>query len=312
MDKQIELLRAVRQALQSNDYARAIASLEEVVDLAESRGDISAKGRHLGNLALTYYRTGKHELALTYFEEALACARENKDRLTENGLLGNMGNILREVQRYDDAVRYLNDALLIAQELGDTRGRGIWLSNLGLVYDDLEQYEEARNLHEKSVTIARSLYDRPALALRLHNLGNSLTSLKQNEKAIAALKEALAIQRELGRIDAVAQHAQEIGDLYLILGRALLPDKSAYIHFNSALEHYSIGLKFRREIGDEHNEADILYSVGLILMDAQQTNDARQYLEQALTKFQSLGLEKRSQHAQQMLKKLSMNGNTTP
>ena len=97
MDKQIELLKAVREALQKNDFDGAIDNLEQVVAIARKSGDSGAVGRHLGNLALTYYRIGNPSKALHHFEEALKEARNNKDRMTENGLLGNMGYILREV-----------------------------------------------------------------------------------------------------------------------------------------------------------------------------------------------------------------------
>jgi tetratricopeptide (TPR) repeat protein len=104
MDKQIELLKAVREALQNHDYPRAVTSLEKVVEIAREKGDTGAVGRHLGNLALTHYRLGNPIKALKYFEEALEQARADNDRMTENGLLGNMGNILREVKRYDESL----------------------------------------------------------------------------------------------------------------------------------------------------------------------------------------------------------------
>ena len=117
MDKQIELLRDVRLALQSNDYAGAINSLEKVVELARENGDTGAESRHLGNLALTYYRLGNTKQSLDAFERALVCARQENDRMTENGILGNMGNVLRETKRFDDAIEHLNRALVLAQEL---------------------------------------------------------------------------------------------------------------------------------------------------------------------------------------------------
>ena len=193
LQEQVRLLREIRLALQENDFARAIGYLERIVEIAKERGDLSAAARHLGNLALTYYRAGQPDPALANFEEALVCAREENDRLTENGLLGNMGNILRELGRYDEAMRYLNEALLIAQEVGDKRGRGIWLTNLGLVHDDLEQPGVAFDMHQQAADIARQLFDQPNVALRLGHMGNSKVALGHYDASLQYFSEAADI-----------------------------------------------------------------------------------------------------------------------
>src|SRR5688500_14478275 len=104
MTDQIQLLRQVRLALQNDDFESAINALQQAAALAREAGDGAAEGRHLGNLALIYYRVQRPDKALQYFERALISAREDGDRLTEDGILGNMGNILREVGRHDDAI----------------------------------------------------------------------------------------------------------------------------------------------------------------------------------------------------------------
>ena len=54
--EQIRLLRDVRMALQKDDFPTAIKSLERAAELAGESGDVGMQGRHLGNLALLYYR----------------------------------------------------------------------------------------------------------------------------------------------------------------------------------------------------------------------------------------------------------------
>jgi len=120
--EQIRLLRDVRLALQKDDYPTAIASLEKAAQIAGESGDIGMEGRHLGNLALLYYRLKQPHKALEYFEQALALARKDEDRTTEGGLLGNVGNILREMGRHEEAYEYLSQALIIADEIDDRRG----------------------------------------------------------------------------------------------------------------------------------------------------------------------------------------------
>src|SRR5689334_16252949 len=89
MTDQVQLLRQVRLALQNDDFESAIDALQQAAALARESGDSAGEGRHLGNLALIYYRVQRPDKALHYFEHALASARADGDRLTEDGILGN-------------------------------------------------------------------------------------------------------------------------------------------------------------------------------------------------------------------------------
>ena len=70
-----QLLRTVRLALQQENYPEAINALEQAVALATEAGDHAAQARHLGNLALIYYRGGQPDAALAAFDQALTNAR---------------------------------------------------------------------------------------------------------------------------------------------------------------------------------------------------------------------------------------------
>lgn len=304
MDKQTELLRTVRTALMSDDFPTAIHSLEQVVVLAQERGDNGAAGRHLGNLALTYYRMDQPQKALDNFEQALNCARNEHDRMTENGLLGNMGNILREMGRLHEAEAHLNDALRIAQELGDTRGRGIWLSNLGLVYDDLKNYPEAIRLHRLSIKLARQINDIQATITRLGNLGNTYIEASNLTAALAAYTETLHLLQNMGRKHDIALRTSLIADIHAELGRELLPDDAAYTHFNKALDHYGHAMTGLREAGDLTNEADVVRSIGQVLADADQYEDAAQYFDVAEQMFEALGLKNQAARSHKTLTRI--------
>ncbi len=304
MDRQIELLKQVREALQQENFTAAIESLQEIVNVVRERGDIGATGRHLGNLALTYYRIGQPENALKSFEEALVCARDDGDRMTENGLLGNMGNILRELKRYNEALDHLNEALLIAQELGDTRGRGIWLSNLGLVYAELQQWNDAIAAHEKSVKIARQLFDQGALALRLGHLGGTYFAQKRYAESIQPLQESAALHTRLGQhIEASLRWAM-LGDAAAEVGRDAHPDPSAHEQYRIALDAYGHAMEHMRALNDVAREADTIRKVGMVLADVGQYDDAQQYLQAAEKMFAALGLNQQAERSRQTLKRL--------
>lgn len=288
--EQAGLLRDVREALQHGDHLTAVNRLEQIITLARDRDDLAAAARHYGNLALTYFRIGQPHKALDGFAEGLRCARAVDDRFTENGLLGNAGNVLRELGHFNQAIESLNAALSLAGEIGDQRGRGIWLSTLGLVYDDLGQPTQSLPLHQQAVDIARQLHDQPNLALRLGHLGNSLVAQGQMVQALPYFVESANIFGVLGRQQEQALRLGIIGNLYAHIGRAILPDPTALGHFSQALIYYQRTLNLAREMNDPLSEAELLRSIGGVLLDAGRGADAAPYLEAASLIFSQLGL----------------------
>lgn len=303
--RQTELLRAVRLALQQDDYPKAIASLKEAITLSKKSGDLGAAGRHMGNLALLYYRLKQPDKALQYFQEALDNARANGDRATEDGLLGNMGNILRELGRYDESITYLNQALLIAQEIGDVRGRGIWLGNLGLVYDDLKQHDKAIELHQESIRVARELNDQRGLTSRLSNLGNSYVSIGQYDKAIKIFEEAVSLHEQLGDEQGLALRLGIIGNIHAEMGRQKMPDISAGEHLQQALGYYGQTLNIARKLGDQASEGELLRSMGNVLALLGQYDSSLQYFNTAYKLFKKMGFSQQAEQARQLIQVVS-------
>jgi tetratricopeptide (TPR) repeat protein len=258
MKDQSFLLRQIRLALQTQNYNAAIEGLQRAALESRQDGDIAAEGRHLGNMALVYYRLNRPEQALHYFGQALASARAGGDRLTENGLLGNMGNILREVGAYQEAVTYLNEALLISQEIGDIRGRGIWLFNLALVCDDLQEPRRAAELHAQSVEVARHLNDRRGLAARLHKLGSSYIAYGDYRSALGPTVEAASLYSAFGDRSLLAQTLSTIAKLYDALAREALSQEDARAYLAHAIDYYRQTFSLLDEIQDQQSASELM------------------------------------------------------
>jgi tetratricopeptide (TPR) repeat protein len=296
---QANLLRQVRLALQNEDFKTAIQGLKQAATAAHDSGDIPTEGRHLGNLALIYYRIQKPDRALECFEQALAIARAESDRLTEDGILGNMGNILREVGRHTEALDYLSRALLIAQEIGDVRGRGIWLSNLGLVHDDLNQRKEAIEVHKESVSVARIMRDQRGLVTRLSNLGNSYLAMNDTSEALKCFHEVVALYKALGDKQAAALRMGIIGNIYSDLGRAAPSEFEARFYFDLARDAYRDTLVMAQEIGDQVAEGDLLISLGNVFGNMGDLEQAIQHFIAAYQHFEVLGQSDRLPYIRQ-------------
>lgn len=286
--EQVRLLRDVRLALQKDDFPTAIASLEKAAKIAGESGDIGMEGRHLGNLALLYYRLKQPHKALEYFEQALKLARADEDRTTEDGLLGNMGNILREMGRHEEAYDYLSKALIIADEIDDRRGRGIWLANLGLLYDDVRQFEEALDCHKDSVEIARKLHDMRGLASRLGNLGNTYVSLGDYLEAIETFKEAIDLFDQLNDKQGLAMRLGVVGNLYAELGRNAGTTEDLQNYSQQSLAYYRRTLELAQELGDSYSQAELLRSMGHVLVNIELIQESIEHLKLSRDLFKQL------------------------
>jgi tetratricopeptide (TPR) repeat protein len=286
----MHLLRVVRTALQNANFPEAIDALQQAAMIAHQAGDFASEGRHLGNLALIYYRVKQPDEALSCFERALAIAQTENDRLTEDGILGNMGNILREVGRHDAAIQHLNQALLIAQEIGDVRGRGIWLTNLGLVYDDLRRLNDAIDAYKEAVSVARGLRDQRGLASRLSNLGNTYVAAVQPAEALKCFHEVVAIYKLIGEKPEAALRMGVIGDIYNDLGQRAATDFEALFYYDLAKDAYKDTLELVRELGDRAAEGEMLLCLGNVAGNSAHFAQARANFEAAYAVFREIGL----------------------
>lgn len=59
-----------------------------------------------------------------------------------------------------------------------------------------------------------------------------------------------------------------------------------------------------REVGDQASEAEVIRSIGHVLADAGQLDDAAQYLDVAQQMFDALGLTKQAKHSRTTLKRI--------
>lgn len=297
------LLRQVRLALQTNDIPSALYHLRQLVALSEIRQEWGAAARHLGNLALTYMRAGQVDEALASFERGLELARRDDDTMTEAGLLGNMGGVLREIGRLEDAITCLNEALAYSQALGDLRGRGLWLTTLGLVYDDRGQPEAASPCHMEAVKLAMQLEDRSSLAARLGNLGNTLILLGRFEPAMECFTESADLYQALDRKQDAALRLGIMGNLYAQQARHA-DSRERVGWFANALEHYRDSALLAHELHDYPAQADLARSMGRVLAELGQREEAHQFLQVAASIFTQLGQDERLSEVNQLMRDL--------
>ena len=88
------------------------------------------------------------------------------------------------------------------------------------------------------------------------------------------------------------------------MGRSEKQDDLAFQYFHTSLDYYGRAMKLMQELGDKASEAEVIRSIGHVLVDAGQLQDAAEYLNVAQQMFEALGLKKQAARSRQTLKRL--------
>ncbi len=247
----------------------------EALELARKIKHRAEEGRCLNNIGLFYSKSNSYSKALAYLDEALDIARANEnDSEDESTCLNNIGIIYRNMGNFDKAVQFMKAALAIDRKLQSYLDIAIGLNNLGAIFrmkgqlsfdkvdlrKSLDCYKEALiivkknnmiNVHidtlnniglvyftmgnyssclefflEAKNLIVKSKYY-PGLANLECNLGNAFFHLDKLEKAENAFTNSI----ELSRMTA---NNEVLWEAYFGLGKCLEKEQQ----YESALASY--------------------------------------------------------------------------
>jgi predicted ATPase/class 3 adenylate cyclase len=183
----------------TSDFARAIVSTKQVIDLLQEYRDDELLIEAYMNSSLSLLRLGELESAMKQARESLALSRHSGMRLEEGKTLNTMGLIALEQKDHSTAQEYLVEAAAIARELGDLVLEGKALNNLanlaGMIQGDFSQ---AREYYEQAYEIVHARGDRYGEGVLVSNLG-WCTGMQGDFKAARTyLEQSLSISREVG------------------------------------------------------------------------------------------------------------------
>ena len=193
--------RDYRLLMASQDYTRALAAAEEMVELRGALDDWMAKGG-------TEIKKGRFEEALASYEKAVELDPEDSAAWT------NMGFALLMLGRYEELLASFEKALeLNAEDVLAWSNRGVALGNL-------DRNEEALVSFEKAIEL--SAEDDATW----HNRGLVLEKLGRNEEALASYEKVIELTAEDGA------PWSNLGSVLEKLGR----NEEALVSFEKAIE----------------------------------------------------------------------------
>ena len=207
------------------DYARAIAVLEEAVALHKELGDESGAALALGNLGYAVLHGGFRERVPAFVEEGEALMRGDLDGHPRAFLRLILASAPIEEGDLDSAVSQLEESLALCRELGDMRVAAISLHTLGMIELIWGNLDRGAATLEEGARITRELKDRPGIAYHVWALGevNALRGRPVRAARLWGAAEALREQMGtyLSQFDlAQSRYEQGLADVRAALSEA--------------------------------------------------------------------------------------------
>lgn len=225
------------------------------------------------------YSTRNLVKALEYSEQARKAAQQLGDKQGQADALRILGAVYYKQGNYDNAVHNYFDALKIYEEIDAKSNIARTWNELGITYALRSNYRQALESYHKALQIYTLIGNKSGYANTLSNLADLYLEQDSTEQAIRYFKEAISIWQELGDMRAIAPTLNGMGLLYLSEG--LFPE---------ALEslHKAEELLLMKTPPDKPMLGLLYTNIALGYMGQKKYNDAKRYLNQALTIAQDL------------------------
>ncbi len=283
----IDALNALSRELNTRDVQRALCLAEEAYELAQRNepGDapyVPGVAEALCNLGAAHMRLQAADVALVHSLEAQNLIQTHALTHLLPQVLANLVVIHHLLGNYSEALELALRQLTLSEEQGDAYHRARALLSLGAIYRHLGEVEKAQTYFSDCLPIFQQLQQPYWAALALSNLSEVLCQKQQFEEALTAVEEALQIcysQPVYQRVCIAALN--NLADIYLKLGRV-----------QEGVAQLEESLALARQHGQIELEADVLLALGKIQRQLQQTPEAIQTLQTAVSLATDLGYRK--------------------
>jgi len=285
----LTLIRMGHMMYEQKNFAAAETYYQQALREAQFAPDLRGQADAIANLGLVYDRLSKtwedKQQAKQFLDQALGLSRQAKDERVEASTLSNLGRYYYSIGQYQEAKEHLAQAVVKMRTLGNRQQEGFVLSNLGAAYRSLGLKADAEKAYSDALDIQRKIEDIPEQARSQNGLGRVLYLLgertkEEKENARKKFEEAVSLGKESNDLDTFEHNlgtiCYELGMTYNRLGE---PDKARGL-FNQSHTHLQTAFELRKDRERVHHT---LTSLGLLAHALSQKQEARRYLEQALT-----------------------------
>ena len=265
-------------------------ALGESLALSRQIGDLETEGRCLHTLGILHYNLSEYAEAEEKVRESLQIREDQEDWEGLGAGFNVLGNIQYNLCDYGAALDWYTRGLDARERAADGTGIIGSLCNIGNVYAERGEHEEALRYHQQALDQATRVDSLAHQMISLSAVGSDYADLGRYDEGIGVCRRAIALGETLGSWHQVGATLTSLGFAYNKSGRQ-----------TEALGTYAQALLVARSVQDSKVEAHALYSLGDILADAGDLDQARTRLAEASALAVNSGAKRTAFLAFQML-----------
>jgi CHAT domain-containing protein/tetratricopeptide (TPR) repeat protein len=260
----------INRAQSAGDSQRAVAYMEDGLQLAKSVDDKLSQAGWLNEMGAILRRTGDREKALNKLEQGLALVKEIRDADLEAVLLNNISLVYSNLGDYPKALEFQMQALDVVRKLGNKRYEGLMLMNAGALYEQLNQKPKALETFDRALSIANEIGDSEIKAQTFTLLGGHNFREGKYREALDFFNKSLPLKRTLDDKAGEAETLMSIGNVYDQLSEE-----------DKAIEYLTQALAVVKGSVDKTRQMAVLISLGNLELQRNDSAMAMTYFNQA-------------------------------
>ena len=295
-----------KRLLDEGEYGRSEELFNEILSLAEKRGNLRIKAAALYSLGILSWNLGSIDTAKDYLQSALAVYLTLKDRVFADSIVNalevissyNSGKKFRQENDFRQAITTFENAILLSRHINNDSLLLKCLRQLSLVYWDLKQYRQYYSLCIEALEIAKSNNNGRELSYLYNNIGNYYWKNDKYTEALKFYEQSLPLALSYNIPTLYSTCLNNIGVVYIDIGnfdkaldyciQALNHDKGSNNANATAIDLLNIGVIHRRR-GLLSNSQDELYKASGYFQDFLVLSEQHRNKTHALVALNNLG-----------------------
>ncbi len=255
------------------DYPRAIATYEQVYEIAEAKNNKQGQYDAINNIGSCYSNSGQADRAIEYYEKAMVIQQDLDLKDSELTTIHNLGYAYSRKNDLDKALEYYQKGQILAEELDDLKWQATFFEVIGITYMDKSFFVQSIDAYQNALKIRETLEDTRGVANDLYFMGSVYQKNEDYETGLIYLERASNIARKNGFERILANCLNLIGKHYLLTQQA-----------RKAIDFLHQSNRLYEKLLVEETIFPSLLNLGKCFEQLEQLDSAKFYLNQAYRK----------------------------
>jgi CHAT domain-containing protein len=245
------LLRLGNRQLTTGQFAAALATLQESMQIYLEIGDRAGEANSLFQLGETYFSLGNYQRAITLYQRSLRIMQDLGNQPSQAQILEHLSNSYIQVGNQQLAEEFKTRAVELRREIGNPEQAATFFSNVGLEHKTAGEYQQAIAFHTKQLEMAKKTNNRPQQVYAFQNLAITHRKLNQFPQAIDFYQQGLTIANQLDDAALSSIILNQLAETYVLQG-----------DFPQAIAFYQQQLQLAEKPNSPINKAELIKQLG--------------------------------------------------